>query len=160
MVVTNLEALAKLEGRGIPTGDAPASESIKARKAERDALLFETAQKALDDALAQVQAAPSPEAKSSLLNTLLLQLAEFKAKAEDPGPLSAVERKVKDSVILIQLNLDLEKAQDAERRKDFKAALRLYEEALTCLKASDMDAASRAKHALKINGKVKELKAR
>jgi len=114
----------------------------------------------MDESLAQVQAAPSPEAKSSLLNTLLLQLAEFKAKAEDPGPLSAVERKVKDSVILIQLNLDLEKAQDAERRKDFKAALRLYEEALTCLKASDMDAASRAKHALKINGKVKELKAR
>lgn len=160
VMLANLDALARLEGRGIPTGKAPAAESLKARRAERDRLLLETAQRALDETMSRLPAAPSPEAKLSLLNTLLLQLSEFKAKAEAPAPLASLERKVKDSVILIKLNLDLEKAQEAEKRRDFKTALALYEEALTCLKASDMDAAARAKHALKINGKLKELKNR
>ena len=162
VMLSNLDALAKFEERGIPTGEGAASpsQSLKAGKAQRDSLLIETAKKALDDAMAKVQAAPSPEAKLALYNTLLLKLSEYKAKADDGGPLSALERKVKDSTIQIQLNIRLEKAREAERRKDGKAALKLYEEALTYLKASGMDAESRARHAVKINGRVKELRGR
>ncbi|MBI5242489.1 MAG: hypothetical protein HY922_02245 [Elusimicrobia bacterium] len=160
VILSNLEALAKYEERGIPTMEGSPSEMLRSKKAERDWLLLETAKKDIEEALAKVQAADGPDAKLALYSNLLLKLGEHKSSAGDAGALGELEGKVKASVYQIELSVRLEKAQRAEQAGDDRRAVRLYEEALTYLKATGLEPSARAKHALKINGRIKELRRR
>jgi len=159
--LASLEALAKIEERGIPTleGSSP-SAMLRARQADRDALILGTALQEVSEAMANIQAAEGPERKMSIYSNLLLKLSEHKTKASDKGPLDALERKVKDSVYQIQLNTYLEMAKEAELRREDQKALKLYLEAVAYLKAVDMDPALRTQHVAKLNGKVKELRSK
>lgn len=160
VILANLEALAKFEERGIPTVEGSPSEMLRSKKAERDRLLLDTAKKDIEETLAKVQAADGPDAKLLLYNGLLLRLGEHKTSAGDARALGELEGKVKASVYQIELNVRLEKAKKADEARDERRALSLYEEALIYLKATDMEPSARAKHAVKINGRIKELRRR
>lgn len=156
--LSHLEALAKLEERGIQALEGTASEQLKARKEERESLILETSRRETEEALAKVQSAQGPGAKIAACQGLLLKLADYKLKLSDAAPLTLLERRLQDCAHQIRLNELLEKARAEEEAGRRESAYGLYREAVGFLKASDMDPQLRTRHMARLNGKLKELK--
>ena len=156
--LSHLEALAKLEERGIEALEGTASDQLKARKEERDRLILETSRRETEEALAKVSGAQGPKAKIATCQALLLKLSEYKLKLSDAAPLSLLERRLQDCAHQIRLNELLEKAKEEEDAGRRDSAYGLYREAAGFLKASDMDPDLRTRHLVRLNGKLKELK--
>ncbi|MFA6029096.1 MAG: hypothetical protein WC969_04490 [Elusimicrobiota bacterium] len=159
-MLKDLEALSKYEEKGIPTIEGSPKDEHQRRREQLDALLLETAQQETDSALARVVSAEDAAAKTKVYSDLLLRLADYREKAEKKDALHALERKIRDAVLQIELDGRLLRARNEEARGSNAEALALYQEALTYLKALDMDVELRIKHVARINGKVKELKAK
>lgn len=136
LAVSQLEALAAYERRGIQTPVESAERRLRESRRELDALVMRTAKQDLDSTMTTVRAEGEPEGKARALAAFLLRLKEYAGRASSKGPLPVLEKKVRAAVWRVRLNASLERARLAERG-DAQGAARAYREALTLLGAPE-----------------------
>lgn len=128
LLLQHANALLKYEQRGISITDPQPSFFIGKFGGMRDRIIVESLGKAFETASSKAAVATTITSKVNILSKVLLKIREFKAKANHPESLDALEKQVAAAIQKYQLDGYLNAARKAEFKDQKKKALDQYYE--------------------------------
>lgn len=157
IMAKNLEALEKLEEKGIPTIEGSPSAKLKEAHEQRLGLILETARGELKALLERVERAKGLDDRRKLFSQFLLILEEYAIKGIRTKEIVEIKTEVRRALRQVELNAILDDAHALELKGKSYEALNLYKEAASFLKKAELDETYRTTQIAKINGCIKAL---
>jgi hypothetical protein len=157
VVLSSLQELTKYEDHGIQTLQPTAKALIAQYTPLRDQLILEGLRNEYESAVKKAEVANTIKTKVNLISKVLLELRDFKSKANDSNLLTILENEISANIQKIQIEGFMEEANKAEFKHQNKKALDQYYEASYLLQNESIDSALRVKYLSLVEAKISEL---
>jgi len=157
LIIKITSAMIKYEECGIPTFDPLPSVLLKKYTAMRDQIIFDTFETDFNNLRYKIEVISNAKTKVNMLSKLLLEIRNYKLKANNPKILDTIEQQVSQLIQKIQLSSYIEEAKRAEFKGQKKKALDRYYEALYFIKHDEIDDSLQQESIRFIESKIVEL---